>query len=62
MTTEKSLPCAVWNADKGEWVILDTIFGLTRAATLRELVQQLGDVFPMLVRFPGNLSTVEAIH
>ena len=62
MTTDRQLPCAIWNADKGEWVILDVPFGITKATTLLELVQQLGDIFPMQVRYPGNLSTVEGIH
>ena len=60
MDTE--LPCAVWNADDEEWVMLDGLTGMTTAATLRELVQQFGDIFPIRVRYPGNFSTIEGIH
>ena len=62
MTTEKNLPCAVWNADGGEWVMLDSPTGMTTAATLMELVGKLGDILPLQVRYPGNISTVYGIQ
>jgi hypothetical protein len=65
MDTDRHTPCAVWNADDGEWVVLDFPDGMILASTILKLAEKLGDskpAFPMQVRYPGTVETVEHIH
>jgi hypothetical protein len=66
METETTKLCAVWNPDDEMWVILKNgPEGMTTAPTILELSQKLNDsehIFPMKVRYPGKVETVNSIH
>jgi hypothetical protein len=66
MEPDRTKLCAVWNADDEMWVILkDGPNGMTTAPTILELSQKLDEfehIFPMQVRYPGKVETINSVH
>jgi hypothetical protein len=66
MDIEEPTCSAVWNSDDEMWVVMRDDHGdMITAHTILDLSQKLNDykqIFPMQLRYPGSVETVDCIH